>query len=63
MLRSLDELKFIKGMTHSLDVEPCPQSNVIESMSHTEPRQTAGGIDHQETMIALRPNRAGRRLG
>ena len=63
MLRSLEELEFIKGMTHRLEIEPCPQGNMIESMSHTEPCQATCSINRQKTMIALRPNRAGRRLG
>ena len=60
MLRSLEELEFIKGMTHGLEIEPCPQGNAIEPMGHTEPCQAARGVDRQETMIALRPYRAGR---
>ena len=47
MLRSLEELKFIKGMTHGLEIEPCPQGNVIEPMGHTEPCQAARGVNRQ----------------
>ena len=63
MLRSLEELEFIKGMAHGLEIEPCPQGNVIEPMGHTDPWQAACGVDRQETMIALRPYRSGRRFG
>ena len=71
MLRSLEELEFIKGMTHrppfkpgaGFEIEPCSQGNVTQSMSHTEPRQAARGIDRQKTMIALCSYRAGRRFG
>ena len=63
MLRSLEELEFIKGMTHGLEIEACPQGNTIEPMGHTEPCQATCGVDRQETMIALCPHRAGRRFG
>ena len=63
MLRSLEELELIKGLTHCLEIEAGPQSNVTQPMGHTEPRQAADGVDRQETMIALRPYRSGRRLG
>ena len=39
MLRSLEELEFIKGMTHGLEIEPCPQGNAIEpwvTLSHVK---------------------------
>ena len=71
MLRSLEELEFIKGLTHSppfkpgagFEIETSPQSNMIEPMGHTEPCQAAGGVgrgvDRKETMIALCSYRAG----
>ncbi|CAI8035001.1 Chloride channel protein CLC-f [Geodia barretti] len=44
---ALEELEFIKSMTHGLEIEPCPQGNVIEPMGHTEPCQAARGVDRQ----------------
>ena len=63
MLRSLEELEFIKGMSHCLEIESGSQGYMIEAMSHTEPRQAICGVNRQETMIALRPYRSGRRFG
>ncbi len=63
MLRSLEELEFIKGITHRLEIEAYPQGNVIDPMGHTEPCQAARSVDRQKTMIALRPYRSGRRFG
>ena len=71
MLRSLEELELIKGMAHGppfkpgagFEIEASPQSNMTQPMGHTEPRQAARRVDRQETMIALRPYRPGRRFG
>ena len=53
MLRSVEELEFIKGLTHrppfkpgaGFEIEACPQGNVTQPMSHTEPRQATDGVD------------------
>ena len=63
MLRSLEELEFVKGKANSLEIYLGSQGKMIHPVCYANPFQATGRVDSHETVVALSSDCLRRRLG